>query len=274
MRTIQLGKCTVDPEGPLVWILGPCVMESESLVMETASRIHEIMGTRSWVFKSSYDKANRTSGSSFRGPGLQEGCRWLQNVREQLGVPVLTDVHSPEEAVLAAEYVDVLQIPAFLCRQTDLVLAAARTGRAVNIKKGQFLAPWDMKNAVQKVLETGNHNILLTDRGTSFGYQNLVVDFRGIPMMQETGFPVCLDATHACQLPGGEGTSSGGLRQYVPTLAKAGVAAGVQVLFLETHPQPEKAKSDAATQWPLDRLRPLVEECEAIHRALHGALIP
>lgn len=268
LGTIQLGSVRVGPAEPLAWILGPCVMESESLVMESAGKIAEIMGDRPWIFKSSYDKANRTSGQGFRGPGIQEGLALLQQVKQRFGVPVLTDVHSAEEAALAAEVVDVLQIPAFLCRQTDLVIACARSGRAVNVKKGQFLAPWDMSQIVQKITAEGNRNILLTDRGTSFGYQNLVVDFRGFPMMQQTGFPVCLDATHACQLPGGQGSCSGGLRQYVPTLARAGVAAGVHALFIETHPCPEAAKSDAATQWPLNRLEQLVLECEAIASCL------
>jgi 2-dehydro-3-deoxyphosphooctonate aldolase (KDO 8-P synthase) len=268
METIQLGTVRVGTAEPLAWILGPCVMESESLVMEAAATIADIMGDRPWVFKSSYDKANRTSGKGFRGPGIHEGLALLERVKQRFGVPVLTDVHSPEEAAIAAEVVDVLQIPAFLCRQTDLVLACARSGRAVNIKKGQFLAPWDMSQIVQKITAEGNRNILLTDRGTSFGYQNLVVDFRGLPMMQQTGFPVCLDATHACQLPGGQGSCSGGLRQYVPTLARAGVAAGARALFIETHPRPEEAKSDAATQWPLNRLKQLVVECEAIASCL------
>lgn len=271
MHTIHLGSVPVGANEGLAWILGPCVMESETLVMETAAYIQQVMGNRPWVFKSSYDKANRTSGAGFRGPGLIEGLSLLRKVKETFGVPVLSDVHSPEEAVLAAEVVDVLQIPAFLCRQTDLIVAAARTGKALNIKKGQFLAPWDMAQVVKKVTDEGNFNLLLTDRGTSFGYHNLVVDFRGIPIMQETGFPTCLDATHACQLPGGQGNCSGGLRQYVPTLARAGVAAGVNALFIETHPDPTNALSDAATQWPLEQLRGLIEECEAIHHILQGA---
>jgi 2-dehydro-3-deoxyphosphooctonate aldolase (KDO 8-P synthase) len=274
LHTIRLGSVEVGPDQPLVWILGPCVMESAELVLSTAERISQIMGSRPWIFKSSYDKANRTSGAGFRGPGLAKGLELLQQVKQAFGVPVLTDVHSPEEAIEVARVVDVLQIPAFLSRQTDLLVAAARTGRAINVKKGQFLAPWDMAQVIGKITAEGNRNILLTDRGTSFGYQNLIVDFRGIPMMQETGFPVCLDATHACQLPGGQGSSSGGLRQYVPTLARAGVAAGANALFLETHPNPAEAKSDAATQWPLDQLAGLVEECESIFQVLQRKACP
>jgi 2-dehydro-3-deoxyphosphooctonate aldolase (KDO 8-P synthase) len=246
-------------------IAGPCVAESLDLCLHVARTMKEIcdrLGV-SYVFKASFDKANRTSRESYRGPGVDAGLAMLAEVRETVGVPTLTDIHETSHVGPAAEAVDILQIPAFLCRQTDLLLAAGESGRAVNVKKGQFLAPWDMKHAVEKVRSTGNDRILLTERGSSFGYGNLVVDFRGLSMMRELGCPVVYDATHSLQLPGAAGSVTGGLRQYAPDLLRAAAAVGVDGLFLEVHPDPDHALSDAATVLPLDRvedvLRPALE---------------
>src|SRR6185369_13505208 len=238
--------------GDLFLIAGPCLVESEAHALKMAhaiSSITERLGIP-YIFKSSYDKANRTSINAHRGLGIEEALRILGLVRRETGVPVLTDVHEARQVQAAAEVADVLQIPAFLCRQTDLIVEAAKTGKAVNIKKGQFVAPHDMDNSVRKVAECGNPNVFLTERGTTFGYNNLVVDFRSIPIMQETGYPVIFDATHSVQLPGGGGTVSSGQRQYVPTLAKAAIMAGCQGLFMEVHPNPDEAKSDGANQVP------------------------
>ena len=245
---------------------GPCVLESFELALETAYAVKEAANAAELtvVFKSSYDKANRTSVSGFRGPGIEKGLEWLSRIREEVGVPVVTDVHDPAEAVIAGKVVDVLQIPAFLCRQTDLLLAAADTGKVVNVKKGQFLAPWDMRSVAEKICNAGNHRILLTERGTSFGYNNLVVDMRSFPAMREIGYPVVMDATHAVQLPGGRGTCSGGERQYVPTLAKAAVVAGAHGVFLECHPTPDKALCDGPNSWPLKDLPSLLQELAAL----------
>lgn len=215
-------------------------------------------------FKSSYDKANRTAGTSFRGPGLEKGLDWLARIKERSGLPILTDIHEPHQAGTVAQVADVLQIPAFLCRQTDLLLAAARTGRTVNVKKGQFMAPWDMRGTVDKIRSAGFDDIWLTERGSMFGYNNLVVDFRSLAIMRETGCPVIFDATHSVQLPGGQGMSSGGQRQFVPYLARAAAACGCQGIFLEVHPDPDKALCDGPNSWPLHRLRPLLEELLAI----------
>lgn len=241
-------------------IAGPCVAESLDLCLTVAETMKALCESLSvgYVFKASYDKANRTSRDSYRGPGIEEGLSMLAEVRERVGVPVLTDVHEVEQARRAAETVDILQIPAFLCRQTDLLLAAGETGRVVNIKKGQFLAPWDMKHAVEKVRSTGNERILLTERGSSFGYGNLVVDFRSFSMMREMGYPVVYDATHSLQLPGAAGNSTGGLRRYAPDLMRAASAAGIDGLFLEVHPDPEHALSDATTVLPLDRVESIL----------------
>jgi len=245
-RTVSVGSIKFSNENPFVFIAGPCVIESESLVFSTAAKLKALAKKLKvpFIFKSSYDKANRSSVNSFRGPGLKEGLKILSRVRQKLNVPVLTDVHSMEEALFVAEHVDVIQIPAFLCRQTDLLLAAGRTGCVINVKKGQFMSPWEMKNVVQKIESTGNKNILLTERGTSFGYNNLVVDMRSLEVMKSTGYPVIYDATHSVQLPGGKGTSSGGQREFVWPLAKAATALGVAGLFMEVHPHPEKALSD------------------------------
>ena len=251
-------------------IAGPCVIESEASTRRHARFLSGLTERLKipFIFKSSYDKANRTSHRSFRGPGLHEGLRILARLKKQTGVRVLTDVHSPEEAAQAAKVVDMIQIPAFLCRQTDLLLAAGETGKIVNIKKGQFLAPWDVEHAIRKVESTGNKRIVVTERGTSFGYNNLVSDFRSIPVMKEFGYPVVYDATHSVQLPGGGGTRSGGERQFVPTLAMAAIAAGADGLFIEVHEKPQNAKSDAATMLALKDLEGLLVKLKLIFRAV------
>jgi 2-dehydro-3-deoxyphosphooctonate aldolase (KDO 8-P synthase) len=246
----------------LFLIAGPCVVESLQLQLDVAGELRRICAALDlpFVFKSSYDKANRSSGSSFRGPGMQEGLRVLAEVKRQIGVPVLTDVHAEDEIAAAAEVVDVLQTPAFLCRQTDFITAVARAGKPVNIKKGQFLAPEDMQQVVAKArAASGEDNILVCERGASFGYHNLVSDMRSLAIMRATGCPVVFDATHSVQLPGGQGTSSGGQREFVPVLARAAVASGVAGVFMETHPKPEIALSDGPNAWPLHHMRPLLE---------------
>jgi 2-dehydro-3-deoxyphosphooctonate aldolase (KDO 8-P synthase) len=245
---------------PLFLIAGPCVIESEQLALDSAGRLKEITARLDipFIYKSSFDKANRTSSKSFRGPGLEQGLKILQKVRREIGVPVLTDVHEDTPLAEAASVVDVLQTPAFLCRQTNFIQNVARQGKPVNIKKGQFLAPWDMKNVAAKARETGNEQILVCERGVSFGYNNLVSDMRALMVMRATGCPVVFDATHSVQLPGGQGAVSGGQREFVPVLARAAVAAGVAGLFMETHPAPEKALSDGPNAWPLDRMEELL----------------
>ncbi len=252
----------VGPDRPFFLIAGPCVVESEQLQLDTAGRLKEITGRLGipFIFKSSFDKANRSSGRSFRGPGMEEGLRVLSEVKRQLGVPVLTDVHEYTPMGEVAAVVDVLQTPAFLCRQTDFIHAVARAGRPVNIKKGQFLSPWEMKNVVEKAFETGNRDILVCERGVSFGYNNLVSDMRALVVMRDTGCPVVFDATHSVQLPGGQGDRSGGQREFVPALARAAVAVGVAGLFMETHPDPEHALSDGPNAWPLGRMESLLSE--------------
>lgn len=251
--------------GPFVFA-GPCALESFELALETAHAVKEAAQAHGLtaVFKSSYDKANRTSLDGFRGPGLAKGLEWLARIKEATGLPVVTDIHEPEQAAHVAEVADVLQIPAFLCRQTSLLLAAANTGRVVNVKKGQFVAPWDMKPALDKLFSTGNRRILLTERGASFGYNNLVVDFRSLPIMQGFGVPVVFDATHSVQLPGGQGASSGGDRRFVPHLARAAVAAGVNGVFIECHPDPDKALCDGPNSWPLDKLDALLADLSTL----------
>jgi 2-dehydro-3-deoxyphosphooctonate aldolase (KDO 8-P synthase) len=247
---------------PLFLIAGPCVVESRQMALETAGTLKEICGKLQvpFIYKSSYDKANRSSGKSYRGPGMQEGLDILAEVRRKIGVPVLTDVHEKEDVAQVAAAVDVLQTPAFLCRQTDFVHAVAAAGKPVNIKKGQFLSPHEMKNVVEKAREaSGMDNIMVCERGASFGYNNLVSDMRSLVIMRETGCPVVFDATHSVQLPGGQGTSSGGQREFVPVLARAAVASGIAGVFMETHPDPEKALSDGPNAWPLDRMRELLE---------------
>ena len=248
---------------PLALIAGPCVIESEEHVHLLAAAIRKIAGE--FIFKASFDKANRSSVTSYRGPGLKEGVRILSGLRRD-GYPILTDIHEPSQAELVAEAADMLQIPAFLCRQTDLLLAAGRTGRAVNIKKGQFVSPYDIRNAAEKVASTGNNNIVLTERGSSFGYNNLVVDMRGLAIMREFGWPVIFDATHSVQIPGGLGHASGGQPEFIPTLARAATAAGIDGVFIEVHEAPEQALSDGGNALRLDLLGPLWENLRAIHR--------
>lgn len=248
---------------PLLLIAGPCVIESEEHVHFLAAEIRKIAGP--FIFKASFDKANRSSVSSYRGPGPQEGLRILADLRRE-GYAVLTDIHETAQAEAAAESADVLQIPAFLCRQTDLLVAAGRTGRTINIKKGQFVSPYDIHHAADKVASTGNNNILLTERGSSFGYNNLVVDMRGLQIMRDSGWPVIFDATHSVQIPGGLGNASSGQPQFIPTLARAAVAAGVDGVFVEVHEEPERALSDGPNALRLDRLAPLWEKLQEIHR--------
>jgi 2-dehydro-3-deoxyphosphooctonate aldolase (KDO 8-P synthase) len=271
MHTVEIGGVRVGLGLPHVIIAGPCVIEDAGLVLETAKELKRITTEFKlpFIFKASYDKANRSSGKSFRGPGLQEGLAILARVKEEVGVPVLSDVHTAEEATAAGKVLDVLQIPAFLCRQTDLLIAAARTGCAVNVKKGQFLAPWDMANVVEKIEGAGNRRLLLTERGASFGYNNLVTDFRALPIMRRLGYPVIFDATHSVQLPGGAGTQSSGQREFVAPLARAAVAAGCEGLFMEVHPHPEKALSDGPNMVPLRDLRQLLQQIVQIAAAVH-----
>ena len=252
-RTVRVGDVMFANDGPIAVFAGPCQMESRSHALEMAAALKEIAGRLGigLVYKSSFDKANRTSLQGKRGLGLDAALSVFAEVREKLGLPVVTDVHEPAQCAVVAETVDVLQIPAFLCRQTDLIVAAAKTGRVVKIKKGQFLAPWDMKNVVAKVIDSGNENVLVTERGASFGYNTLVTDMRGLAIMAETGCPVIFDATHSVQQPGGQGTSSGGDRRFVPVLARAAVAVGVAGLFIETHEDPDNAPSDGPNMVPL-----------------------
>jgi len=260
----------VGPDRPLFLIAGPCVIESETLVLEVAGRLREITAALGipYVFKASFDKANRSSRASFRGPGLEAGLRILAEVRRQFGVPVLTDVHEDTPLAEVAAVVDVLQTPAFLCRQTNFIVAAASQGRPVNIKKGQFLSPWEMANVVEKARSTGNRQILVCERGFSFGYNNLVSDMRGLAVMRATGCPVVFDATHSVQLPGGQGAASGGQREFVPVLARAATAAGIAGLFMETHPDPERALSDGPNAWPLARMESLLTVLKEIDAAV------
>ena len=250
----------VGPDRPLFLIAGPCVVESEALVLDVAGRLKEITGRLGipFIFKASYDKANRSSRASYRGPGIDQGLKALATVREQIGVPVLTDVHEDTPLAEVASVVDVLQTPAFLCRQTNFIVNTASQGKPVNIKKGQFLSPWEMGNVVDKARSTGNQSIMVCERGFSFGYDNLVTDMRSLSVMRGTGCPVVFDATHSVQLPGGRGDASGGQREFIPVLARAAVAAGVAGLFMETHPDPARALSDGPNAWPLDRMERLL----------------
>ncbi len=263
--TISIGKGK-----PLALIAGPCVIEDETLVLETAASVAAICRPLEipYIFKASYDKANRSNLLSFRGPGIDRGLEILARVNNELGIPVLTDVHDQHEVEKVAEVVDIIQIPAFLCRQTDLLLAAGKTGKPVNVKKGQFMAPEDMESITGKISSTGNDRILLTERGTTFGYHNLVVDFRGIPTMQATGCPVVFDATHSVQLPAAQGSCSGGDRRMIPTLAAAAVATGVNALFMEVHPDPDRALCDGANSLPLEQLKPLLSRLLRVWEAV------
>ena len=269
MKDIKVGNVIFGKDN-LGIIAGPCVIENRDHSLEMSYAIKEVSDDVGIpiIFKSSFDKANRTSIKSFRGPGIQEGMRILSDVKTETGLKVLTDIHSPDQAGLVSDVVDIIQIPAFLSRQTDLLIAAANTGKPINIKKGQFLAPWDVEHIVKKMEESGSQNILLTDRGTQFGYNNLVADMRAIPLMKQFGYPVIFDATHSAQLPGGGGGHSSGMRDMIPTLARAAVAAGCNGVFMEVHNNVDKAKSDAATQWPLDKLAPLLIELKKIHNSL------
>lgn len=263
-------------ERPLFLIAGPCVIESEALALDTAGQLKELTARLGipFIYKSSFDKANRSSGHSFRGPGLEQGLAVLEKVRSQVGVPVLTDVHEDTPLQEVAAIVDVLQTPAFLCRQTNFIRNVAAQGRPVNIKKGQFLAPWDMRNVVDKARETGNTQLMVCERGVSFGYNNLVSDMRSLAVMRETGCPVVFDATHSVQLPGGKGTVSGGQREFVPVLARAAVAAGVAGLFMETHPDPDKALSDGPNAWPLPRMEALLKVLVRLDAAVKAGPLP
>jgi 2-dehydro-3-deoxyphosphooctonate aldolase (KDO 8-P synthase) len=266
-------KVLCGPERPLLWILGPCVIESHDLTLRIAETLAELAGRLKLpvVFKASFDKANRTSGKSFRGPGLVEGLRTLAEVKKRTGLPLTTDVHETCQVGPVAEVCDLLQIPAFLARQTDLVLAAGRTGRAVNVKKGQFMAPWDMRHVVSKMREVDNTRLLLTERGSTFGYNNLVSDMRSIPLMQDLGCPVIFDATHSVQMPGGAGDKSGGDRRMVPPLARAAVAVGCDGIFMETHPRPDEALSDGPNMVPLVDLPALIDCCLHVRQAVAAA---
>jgi 2-dehydro-3-deoxyphosphooctonate aldolase (KDO 8-P synthase) len=269
---MKLCDFEVGLQRPLFLIAGPCVIESEQLALDTAGELKALTQDLGipFIYKSSFDKANRSSVKSYRGPGLEQGLRILQQVKSSIGVPVLTDVHEDTPLQEVASVVDVLQTPAFLCRQTNFIQQVARQGLAVNIKKGQFLAPWDMTHVVDKAKATGNSQIMVCERGVSFGYNNLVSDMRALAVMRDTGCPVVYDATHSVQLPGGQGVSSGGQREFVPVLARAAVAAGVSGLFMETHPQPEKALSDGPNAWPLPKMRQLLETLVEIDHLVKG----
>ena len=270
IKTQITNNITVGDGCPLTLFGGPCVIESEEFSLKMAAGIKQICDRLNinFVFKSSFDKANRTSINSFRGYPIEEGLKILQKVKDEIGVPLVTDIHLPEQAAIAAEVVDVLQIPAFLCRQTDLLLAAAATGKAINVKKGQFLAPWDMKNVVAKLESSGNKRIMLTERGTSFGYNTLVVDFRSFPQMRALGYPVVFDATHSVQMPGGQGNKSGGQREFVPYLARAAAAIGIDALFMEIHEDPERALSDGPNMIPLAQLEAVLQNILNVRNSL------
>lgn len=269
-REINIGNARLGGNNPLFIIAGPCVIESEDVVFYTAEKLKEICRRvgLSFIFKSSYDKSNRTSLSSFRGPGMEKGLKMLSDVRSKFNVPVISDVHAVEEIKPASQVLDALQIPAFLSRQTDLILTASRTGKPVNVKKGQFLAPWDVKNIIDKFTSTGNQNLFITERGTSFGYNNLVVDFRGLTIMKSFGYPILFDVTHSLQLPGGKGNSSGGQREFAEPLARAAAAVGVDGLFIEVHPDPDKALCDGPNMVSVDSVLALLRTVENIHTAV------
>ncbi|MFA6916410.1 MAG: 3-deoxy-8-phosphooctulonate synthase [Parachlamydiales bacterium] len=271
MHTVKIKSIRIGLDQPLAFMCGPCVIESREHALQSAEFLQKTFAKKNipLIYKSSYDKANRSSISSFRGLGMDEGLRILETIKKEFDLPIVTDVHTIEEARAAGNVVDILQIPAFLCRQTDLLVAAAETGAVVSVKKGQFMAPWDMGNVVEKIRASGNPNIILVERGASFGYNTLVTDLRSLPIMQSFGVPVCFDATHSVQQPGGLGTITGGQREYVPLLARAAVAAGVQCVFLETHNDPARAPSDAANMLPHHELPALLDQLIAIHAILH-----
>ena len=271
-KEIKIGTVTIGGKAPIALITGPCQLESRDHTMFMAEAIAKACAPTGtgFIFKASYDKANRSSISTQRGIGMDEGLKILAEVRDAFGCPVLTDVHDAAQCAPAGEVVDVIQIPAFLCRQTDLLLAAGKTGRAINVKKGQFLAPWDMENVAEKIASTGNENIMLCDRGTSFGYNTLVSDFRGLPIMAQTGYPVVFDATHSVQQPGGQGTTSGGQREFAPVLARAACAVGVSALFIETHQDPDNAPSDGPNMIPVDQMADLIANLRAFDALAKG----
>ncbi len=270
VKIVKIGPIEIGGNRPLVLIAGPCVIESEDQVRKTVEGLKESTGEINipFIFKSSYDKANRTSIKSYRGPGLDKGLEILEKVKGEFDIPLLVDVHRIEEVQLVSKVADILQIPAFLCRQTDLIVSIARTGKPINVKKGQFLAPWDMQNVIEKIESTGNKNILLTERGSCFGYNNLVVDMKSLPIMRSFGYPVVFDATHSVQKPGGKGTATGGEREYVSSLAQAAVATGIDGLFLEVHPEPEKALSDGPNMIRLSRVKELLEKLIKIDKVV------
>ena len=274
-RSIEVGPHYIGGQNPLVLIAGPCVIESEKIAMEIAEKLKRITGELHvpFIFKASYDKANRTSINSFRGPGLSDGLKILQKIKTELDLPILSDVHKEEEIDPAAEVLDILQIPAFLCRQTDLLVKAAQTGKPINVKKGQFLAPWDMKNIVVKLEESGNRNIMLTERGATFGYNNLVVDMRSLVLMRKYCCPVIFDATHSLQQPGGQGTTSGGQSEMVPDLARGAVAVGCDALFMEIHTDPSKALSDGPNMLQIDMLPELLEQLVTLDQIVKGKTV-
>lgn len=271
-RKVPIKNFFIGQGEPLTIMCGPCVIENEKHALDCAAELKEIFRKAgiSLVYKSSYDKANRSAYASFRGPGLDEGLRILERIKREFDLPVVTDVHSPEEAKAAGQVCDIIQIPAFLCRQTDLVVAAAQTGAVVSVKKGQFMAPWDMNNVINKISTAGNQKIILIDRGTTFGYNNLVSDMRAIPIMQQMGYPVCYDATHSVQLPGGQGETSGGQREFIPILAKAALAAGADCIFMEAHPEPAKAKSDASSVLDFQALPLLLRQLKNLHELIQN----
>ncbi|NVL90664.1 MAG: 3-deoxy-8-phosphooctulonate synthase [Desulfobacterales bacterium] len=270
---VNLKEIAIGQGNHLVLIAGPCVIETFDATMETAVFLKDLTDELKvpFIFKTSYDKANRSSLASYRGPGLSKGLEIISAIKDKLGIQVISDVHRFHEIGPAAQVLDILQIPAFLCRQTDFILAVSETGKPVNIKKGQFLAPWDIKNVIEKVISTGNQQVLVSERGTTFGYNNLVVDFRGLAIMQELGWPVIFDATHSVQLPGGAGKTSGGQREFVPSMARAAAAAGVDGIFIEVHKDPECALCDGPNSLPLHSVRPLLEQLKAIHEAVSSS---
>lgn len=272
MQTFTIKNFKVGPKQRLTVMSGPCVIESKEHTLQCAQKLVEIFKDFdiNFIFKASFDKANRSSIDSYRGPGLEDGLEILKAVKDKLDIPIVTDVHTPEQAKAAAEICDIIQIPAFLCRQTDLVVACAQTNAVINVKKGQFLAPWDMSQVVSKIESAGHKKIILVDRGTSFGYNNLVSDMRGIPIMQDLGYPVCFDASHSVQLPGGLGTSSGGQREFIPTLARSAIAAGANLLFIESHPNPELALSDKASVFPFKDLPKFLSEIEKLYQVVQS----
>ena len=272
-KPVQVGKVTIGDGKPIALVAGPCVIESANHALKTAEKLKRITSDAGvpFIFKASYDKANRSSIDSFRGPGLTKGLAILEKIKNELDVPVLSDVHTEEQIEPAAQVLDILQVPAFLCRQTDMLVKAAKTGRTVNVKKGQFMAPWDMKNVVDKLSKSGCKKILLTERGFMFGYNNLVVDMRSLALMRELGYPVVFDATHSLQLPGGQGTKSGGQKELVPDLVRGAVAVGCDMLFMEVHPNPDKAKSDGPNMLKLSHLPELLEQIKTLDWAVRSS---